>query len=120
MASSKSWPPVARTILLDAAREYYRQMKDAWPVPDVIMEHVIDYANRELDRRRTEIEEEASARWIDRWEKGQLDAELKSAIEATYQRLSRAERGIRKAAPTKKSGKQLDAEIEQALGGGKR
>lgn len=29
----KSWPSTARDILLDAARYYYREMKEPWPVP---------------------------------------------------------------------------------------
>lgn len=117
-ALPKSWPPVARDILLDAARYYYGEMKAPWPVPDVIMERAIDWANRQLDTRRQEIYEEAPSRWIDRWERGDLDAEMKKAIEETYRRLSRAERAIRSSrseGARKKPRRQLDAEISQAL-----
>lgn len=110
----KSWPPTARDILLDAARYYYREMKEPWPVPDVLMERAIEWANKELESRQQEIYEEASPKWIDRWEGGKLDDEMKGAIEETYRRLSRAERGIR-AGARKKSPRQLDAEISQAL-----
>ncbi len=112
----KSWPSTARDILLDAARYYYREMKEPWPVPDVIMERAIAWANKELESRQQEIYEEASPRWIDRWESGKLDDEMKRAIEATYTRLSRAERGIRpRTGARKKSPRQLDAEISHAL-----
>jgi len=112
-ALPKSWPPIARRVLLDAARYYYRQMSEPFPVPDVAMERAIEWANRELDARDREVREEASDRWIDRWESGQLDAEMKKAIEATYGQLRRAERGIRShGAPRKK---RLDAEIAEVL-----
>jgi hypothetical protein len=91
----KSWPPTARRILLDAARYYYREMNEPFPVPDVIMEQAIEWANKELDDRRREIVEEATSRWVDRWDHGLLDAEMKKVIDATYGRLRRAERGIR-------------------------
>lgn len=113
MALSKSWPPVARRILLDAARYYYRQMNEPFPVSDVAMDNAIEWANRELDARDREVREEAGDRWIDRWESGQLDAEMKSAIEATYGQLRRAERGIRSRG--KKSTRQLDADIAESL-----
>ena len=112
----KSWPPIARDILLDAARDYYREMKEPWPVPDVIMERVIMEANDKIDARQREIYEDASSQWINRWESGKLDAEMKRAIEETYRRLSRAEGSIRsRAGARKKSSRQLDAEIAQAL-----
>src|SRR5262249_10893783 len=113
----KSWPPTARDIVLDGARYYYRQMKEPFPVPDVIMEEVIEWANKEIAAREREIYEEASDRWINRWESGKLDAEMKSAIEETYRRLSRAEGAIRPRVGAKKSPKQLDAEIASALSG---
>jgi hypothetical protein len=91
----KSWPPTARHILLDAARFFYREMNEPFPVYDVNMEHAVEYANRELEGRQREIYEEASLRWINRWESGQLDAEMKKAIGATYGNLRRAERGLR-------------------------
>lgn len=112
----KSWPPIARDIVLDAARFYYREMKEPWPVPDVIMERALKWANKEISTREREIYEEASATWINRWESGKLDAEMKPAIEETYRRLSRAEGAIRpRAGARKKSGRQLDAEIANAL-----
>jgi hypothetical protein len=112
----KSWPSIARDIVLDAARNYYREMKEPWPVPDVIMERVIGEANEEIVRRQDEIYEDASSGWIDRWEGGKLDVEMKRAIEETYQRLTRAERAIRpRAGARKKSARQLDAEIAQAI-----
>lgn len=112
----KSWPPIARDIVLDAARYYYREMKEPWPVPDVIMERAVEWANKELATREREIYEEASAAWIKRWESGKLDAEMKRAIEETYRRLSRAEGAIRpRAGVRKKSLRQLDTEIAQAL-----
>ncbi len=112
----KSWPSTARHILLDAARYFYREMNEPFPVYDVNMERAVEYANRELERRQREIYEEASPRWIDRWESGQLDAEMKKAIDATYGSLRRAERGIRShAVVKKKSSAQLDAEIAQVL-----
>ena len=114
----KSWPPTARDILLDAARDYYREMKEPWPVPDVIMERVIMEANDKIDARQREIYEGASSQWINRWESGKLDAEMKRAIEETYRRLSRAEGSIRsRAGARKKSPRQLDVEIAQALSG---
>jgi hypothetical protein len=74
----KSWPPTARSILLDAARYYYREMKDPWPVPDVLMERAIEWANKELESRQQEIYDEASPRWIHRWESGKLDDEMRA------------------------------------------
>lgn len=116
MALPKSWPPVARHVVLDAARYYYRQMSEPFPVSDVAMEKAIEWANRELDARDREVREEAGARWIDRWERGQLDIEMKKAIEATYGQLRRAERGIRSRTGTKKkSPRQLDADIAESL-----
>lgn len=115
-ALPKSWPPIARRVLLDAARYYYQQMSEPFPVSDVAMEKAIEWANRELDARDREVREEASGRWIDRWESGQLDIEMKKAIEATYGKLRRAERGIRSRAGTKKkSPRQLDADIAESL-----
>lgn len=113
----KSWPPIARDVLLDAARYYYREMKDPWPVPDVIMDRAIEWANKELETRQKEIYEEASPRWIDRWESSQLDDEMKRAINETYRRMSRAERAIRprKSGAKKKSSAQLDADIAKVL-----
>ena len=116
----KSWPPIARDILLDAARYYYSAMNEPFPVPNVAMEHAIEYANRELERRQREIYEEATSRWIHRWESGQLDAEMKLAIDEMYGRLRRGERAIRPRrgaanAAKKKSPAQLDAEIAQAI-----
>jgi hypothetical protein len=91
----KTWPPIARDVLLDAAQFFYREMNEPFPVYDVNMDRAIEYANRELEGRQREIREEASSRWIHRWESGQLDAEMKKAIDATYGRLRRAERGLR-------------------------
>ena len=112
----KSWPSIARDILVDAARTYYREMKEPWPVRDVIMERVIEWATKEIEERLREIYEQASARWINRWEGGKLTAEMKRAIEETYRRLSRAEGAIRqRASVMKQSPRKLDAEIAQAL-----
>jgi len=117
----KSWPPRARAILLDAARFYYREMKEPWPVSDVIMDRAIEWANKEIEARQSEIYEDASSRWINRWESGKLDVEMKRAIEETYRRLSHAERAIRpRAGARKKSPQQLDAEIAQAISGKRR
>lgn len=114
---SKSWPPTARRIVLDAARYFYRQMNEPFAVYDVYMDEAIEFANRELERRRSEIYEEASDKWIDKWESGKLDAEMKNAIDETYGRLRRAERGIRsRSSVKKKNSRQLDAEIAQVLG----
>lgn len=112
---SKSWPPTARRIVLDAARYYYREMSEPFPVHDVIMEQAIEWATKELEARQKEIYAEASPRWINRWESGALDAEMEKAIDATYGSLRRAERPIRSHAVAKKSGRKLDAEISQAL-----
>lgn len=112
----KSWPSTVRHVVLDAARFFYREMNEPFPVYDVNMERAIEYANRELERRHREIREEASSRWIDRWESGQFDADMTKAIEETYGRLRCAERGIRpRAGARKKSRRQLDAEIAHAL-----
>ena len=113
----KSWPSIARDILLDAVRLYYRDMKEPWPVPDVIMERAIAWANEELTKRQSAIYEEASSTWIDRWESGALDAEMERAIEETYRQLNRDEGPIRgpRASARKKTSRQLDAEISQAL-----
>jgi hypothetical protein len=112
MTLSKSWPSIARDVLVDAARYYYREMKEPFPVPDVIMEQAIERANREFERRDRELREEASDRWIDRWESGKLDAEMADAIRETYDRLNRAERTLK---PKKKNRRQLDADIAASL-----
>jgi hypothetical protein len=109
----KSWPPIGRHIVLDAARFFYREMNEPFPVYDVNMDRAIEWANRELETRQREVREEASPRWIDRWESGELDAEMKKAIDAFYGSLRRAEHPIRSHA--KKRPAQLDAEIAQAL-----
>jgi len=111
----KSWPKAARRILLDAARFFYRDMNEPFAVYDVHMDEAIEWANKELDARRREIVEEATSRWVDRWDHGLLDAEMKKAIDATYERLRRAERGIRAHETAKKRPRQLDAEIAQTL-----
>lgn len=110
-----SWPDVARAIVLDAARYYYREMKDPFPVHDVIMERAIEGANKEIASREREIYDGASVRWIHRWESGKLDDEMKRAIEATYHQLSRAEKILRPRRSAKKSSRQLDVEIAHAL-----
>ena len=110
-----SWPDVARDIVLDAARYYYREMKDPVPVHDVIMERAIEWANKEIASREREIYEDASVRWIHRWESGKLDDEMKRAIEATYDQLSRAEKILRPRRSAKKSSRQLAVEIAHAL-----
>ena len=112
MTLPKSWPPIARDILVDAARYYYREIKEPFAVPDVVMEQAIEHANRALERRDRELREEASDRWIDRWESGKLDAEMAHAIRETYRRMSRAERAI---VPKKKSRRQLETEIAESL-----
>lgn len=115
----KSWPATARDIVLDAARFFYRQMNEPFAVYDVHMDEALEYVNREIDKQRRYIYEEASDRWINRWESGQTDAEVKKAIDATYGKLRRAERGIRprsvSSGARKKSGRQLDVEIAHAL-----
>jgi len=111
----KSWPPTARRILLDAAQFFYRQMNEPFAVYDVHMDEAVEWANKELEVRQREIYEEASPRWIDKWESGKLDAEMKKAIDETYGRLRRAERAIRSHSTAKKRPRQLDAEIAQAL-----
>ena len=117
----KSWPPTVQRIVLDAARYYYQQMSEPWPVPDVIMEQAIEHAGREIESQQRYIYEEASPRWIDRWESGQFDADMKKVIDETYGRLRRAERGLRpRAGALKKRASQLDAEIVQALGSRRR
>jgi len=117
----KSWPPAVQRIVLDGARWYYQQMNEPFPVPDVLMEQAIEHAGREIEAQQRYIYEEASPRWIDRWESGQFDADMKKAIDETYRRLSRAERGMRsRAGATKKRASQLDAEIAQALGSRRR
>lgn len=111
----KSWPPTARHILLKATQFFYRQMNEPFAVYDVHMDEAIEYANRELEAQQNYIYEEASPRWIDKWESGKLDAEMKKAVDETYGRLRRAERGIRSHSTAKKRPRQLDAEIAQAL-----
>jgi hypothetical protein len=112
----KSWPPLARAVLLDAARFFYHEMSEPFPVYDVNMERAIEYVNRELARRQRELYEEASSKWIDRWESGRLDAEMKRAIDETYGRLRRGERAIRpRRAAAKKRSAQLDRDIAQSI-----
>jgi hypothetical protein len=112
----KSWPPIACDILVDAARYYYSEMKEPWPVPAAIMERSIELANKEIAAKQSEIYEDASSRWINRWESGKLDAEMRRMIEETYRRLSRAEGMIRpRASARKKSPRQLDTEIAATL-----
>lgn len=112
----KSWPSTAQRIVLDAARYYYQQMNEPFPVPDAAMDKAIEWANRELDRQDREVREEASDRWIRRWESGQFDVDMKKAIEDAYGKLRRAERGLRsRAGARKKRPAQLDAEIASAL-----
>ena len=82
MKLSTSWPDIARDVLIEAARYYYQQMREPFPVPDVAMASSIAWASDELARRDREIREEASERWIDRWESGALDAEMQRAIES--------------------------------------
>lgn len=116
MALPKSWPPTVQRIVLDAARYYYQQMSEPFPDPEVLMERAIEYAAREIEAQQRYIYEEASSRWIKRWEDGQFDADMKKAIEGTYGRLRRAERGLRpRAGAQKKRASQLDAEIAQAI-----
>ena len=110
----KSWPPQVRDAVLDAARYYYQQMNEPWPVPDVLMERAVEEASREIDRHQSEIYEGASDRWIDRWESGEFEGDIKKAIEQIYARLRRADRPFRGHA-AKKTGRQLDAEIAHAL-----
>jgi hypothetical protein len=117
----KSWPATAQHVVLDAARYYYQQMNEPFPVPDVAMDNAIEWANRELDTRQREIREEATDRWIDRWESGKFDDDMEKAIEETYGKLRRAERGLRpRAGARKKRSAQLDAEIASALSGRRR
>jgi len=111
----KSWPPTARHVLLEATQFFYRQMNEPFAVYDVHMDEAIEWVNKELERRQSEIYEEASSRWVDKWESGKLDAEMKKAIAETYGRLRRAERAIRSHSTAKKRSRQLDAEIAQAL-----
>lgn len=111
----RSWPPLARHAVLDAARYYYREMLAPWPVPDVIMDGAIEQATRELEAREPELYAEASARWIDRWEKGELEAPMRREIEKIYRRLLRAEGSKYRSHVTKKTGAQLDREIASAL-----
>jgi len=88
------WPPTARDILVDAARFYHREMTDQWPVPEVAMERAIEYAERELYSHSNILYAEAGSRWINRWESGQLEAEMKRAIGKMYQRMRLAEKVI--------------------------
>lgn len=91
----KSWPPIVLDILLDAARYYYREMNEPWPVPEVIMDRAMQWAGRAMELRQDDIYEDAPARWIDRWEAGELDDEMRRAIEDTYRRLTLAESALR-------------------------
>lgn len=113
----KSWPPQVRDAVLDAARYYYQQMNEPFAVPDVEMEKAVEWASREIDGRQREIYEEASGRWIDRWESGEFEGDMKKAVEQIYSRLRRAERPFRGHATSqkKKTGRQLDTEIAHAL-----
>jgi hypothetical protein len=111
----ESWPETARDILLDAARVFYRQMNEPFAVYDVYMDEAIEWANEKMESRQDELYEEASDAWINKWERGKLDPEMKTAIEETYDRLRRAERGLRAHSTAKKRPRQLDAEIAQAL-----
>ena len=112
----RDWPATAKRILLEASQFFYREMNEPFPVFDVNMDRAVEWANSELERRQKEIYEEAGDAWIDRWESGKLDDEMRKAIDATYGKLRRAERGIRGHAAVKtKSARQLDAEIARAL-----
>ena len=112
----KSWPPTARHIALEAAQFFYRQMNEPFAVYDVHMDEAVDFVNREIAKQQRYIYEEASPRWINRWESGQTDAEIKRAIDATYGRLRLSERDPRtRSGARKRSPRQLDAEIAQAL-----
>jgi hypothetical protein len=112
----KSWPPGVRDAVLDAARYYYRQMNEPFAVPDVEMDRAVAWASREIDDHRGEIYEDASDRWIHRWESGAFEADIRKTIEQIYGRLRRAERPFRgHATASKKTGRQLDAEIANAL-----
>jgi hypothetical protein len=114
---SKSWPPTARHILLDAARYFYRQMNEQFAVYDAAMDDAIEWANREMEARQKEIYEEASSRWINRWESGKLDAEMRRAIDEMYGRLRRGERSIRPRSRVQKKTPpaQLNADIARVL-----
>lgn len=112
----KSWPPRVRDAVLDAARYYYQQMNEPFAVPDVEMDRAVELASREIADRQSEIYEDASNRWIHRWESGAFETDIKKAIEQIYGRLRRAERPFRgHATASKKTGRQLDAEIAHAL-----
>ena len=118
-AKLRSWPPRARDIVLEAARFLYRQMNEPFPVYDASVDEAVAWVNDEIAKDERRIYEEASPRWIDRWERGSLDPEIREAVGAAYGRLRRAERGLRSHA-RKRPGRQLDAEIAQALAGRRR
>lgn len=111
----KDWPPTARRIVLDAAQLFYRDMNEPFPVFDVNMELALERANSEISRRQAEIYEEAGVPWINRWESGKLDAEMRKAIDSTYGRLRRAERGLRSYATIRKTSAEMDRDIAEAL-----
>ena len=120
-AWKSSWPSSVRDAVIDGARYYYQQMSDPYPVSDVAMDRAVEWANREIDARQREIYEEATPRWIKRWESGQFEIDMRKAIEETYRRLRRAERGSSpRAGAAKKRPAQLDAEIAQAIGARRR
>jgi len=96
-------------------------MNEPFSVSDVAMDQAIEYAVREIEAQQSYIYEEASDRWIDRWESGQFDADMRKVIDDMHGKLRRAERGLRpRAGARKKPASQLDAEIAQAIGSRRR
>jgi hypothetical protein len=77
------WPDVGRRRVLDAARWYYQEMHKDWPVPDVLMDQALEDVQKDLEREdRSGQLDDARPSWYRRYESGELDDEIKSAISA--------------------------------------
>jgi hypothetical protein len=82
------WPDVGRRIVLDAARWYYQQVNEPFAVPDVLVDQAVEEVLKDLEREdraggeRARQINDARSSWVSRYESGELDAEIKDAIQA--------------------------------------
>lgn len=81
----RDWPDFARRVVLDAARWYDKEVHGEWAVPDVLLDEAVTDVGQHLERLERERGldfDDASETWINRYESGKLDDEMKAAISA--------------------------------------
>jgi hypothetical protein len=88
------WPPEYAQMVKDEGKEFFAAMTRPWAAHDAELDQAVEWVSRQIYEKVRYAEahaewDEFSEAWLERWERGETDAEIRQAIEGYAKALGR-------------------------------